>query len=154
MPDQWTKTSTSTSTRLRILLVARFAKFRLLMRGKARGARLLVGDDLPNLIASSRFGKRLNVPKLRQQCVLIVVATARDNPPLFVEVADFAERQRHLSPGGWQRTEWPVVFAFGSKAGNDNVSCVNVLGLGDSAIRECLGPCLGPFPELVRTVQA
>ena len=94
------------------------------------------------------------MPKLRQECVLIVVATARHNPPLFVEVADFAKRQRHLSPGGRQRTEWPVVCALGGKPGDDNISRVNVFGLGDSAIRERLGPGFGPLPELVRTIQA
>src|SRR5260370_11375084 len=130
----------------------RIAKHRFM--GKARrGRSFCVADDLPNCRASSCFGERLDVPKLRQECVLIVVATARHNPPLFVEVADFAERQRHLSPGRLQRTQWPVVCAFGGKPGDDNLSRVNVFRGGDSAIRESLSPCFGPLPELVRTVQ-
>ena len=93
------------------------------------------------------------MPKLRQECVLIVVAAARHDPPLFVEVADFAERQRHLPLSGRQRTKWPVICAFGGKPGDDNVSRVNVLGVGDSAIRERLGLGCGPLAELVRTIQ-
>ena len=36
--------------------------------------------------------ERFYVPELSQQCVLIVVAAARHNSPLLVEVTDFAER--------------------------------------------------------------
>src|SRR5438876_8143503 len=104
------------------------------MEGRAGVRAFCVADDLPNCPASSRLSNGLYVSKLRQECVLIVVATARHNPPLLVEVANFAERQRHLSPSGLQRTEWPVVCAFDGKAGDDNVSRVNVLGVGDSAI--------------------
>jgi hypothetical protein len=95
----------------------------------------------------------LYVAKLGQERVLIVVAAARHNPPLVVEVADFAEWQRHAVAGGLERTKDPVVGAFGDKPGDDNVSRINVLGVDDSGIREGLRPCFGPLPELVPTVQ-
>jgi hypothetical protein len=35
------------------------------------------------------------VPELSEEPVLIVVAAARHNPSLFIELAYFTERQRH-----------------------------------------------------------
>ena len=91
--------------------------------------------------------ERLDVTELSQERVLIVVATARYDPPLLVEVADLAEWQRHLAPSRPHRTERPVVGAFDGELGDDNVSRVGILGIGDAAVREGLGPCLRPFPE-------
>jgi hypothetical protein len=83
----------------------------------------------------------LHVPELGQEGVFVVVATARYHPPFFVEVADFTEASRQLAPGWLGGTEWAVIGAYGGEL-NDN-----------SAIRECVGPCLGSFSELISTIQ-
>ena len=51
-----------------------------------------LGDGVRSL---GHVSERCRVPKLRQERVLIVVATARYNLPLLIEVTDFAEPQRH-----------------------------------------------------------
>jgi hypothetical protein len=73
-------------------------------RGKARFPRAfflapeLLGR-LPCRSALRRYGERLDVPQLSQERILIVVATARYDLPLLVEVADFTEGQRHFASG-------------------------------------------------------
>jgi hypothetical protein len=62
--------------------------------------------------------ERLDVSELSQKRVLIVVATARFDPPLLVEVADLAEGQRHLAPSRRHRTQRPVVGAFDGELGD------------------------------------
>ena|ERR1700693_1820117 len=94
-------------------------------------------------------GKRLDVPELSQERVLVVVAPRRYNTPFFVKVTDLAERQRHSAAGWQQRSEGTVVCTFDGKLGDNNVSRVDVLGVGDSAIRERLCPCFRPLSELV-----
>ncbi len=96
--------------------------------------------------------KRLDVAALSQECVLIVVATARYDPPLLVEMADFAEGQRHLATGRLHGPECPVVGAFDGELGDDNISRVNVLGISDAAVREGLGPSFSPFSKLLPCV--
>ena len=118
----------------------------------AASAPFLVGGVLPSCRALGGGWERLYVAELNQERVLIVVAAAGHNPPLLVEVADFTERERNPASGGLQRTEWPVVCAFDGKLGDDNVSRVNILGIGDTAIREGLGPFLRPLSEIIPCV--
>lgn len=87
-----------------------------------------------------------------QQRVLIVVATARYDPPLLVEAADLAEGQRHLAPSRPHRSERPAVGAFDGELGDDNVSRVGMLGIGDAAVLEGLGPSLHPFLNFSRVL--
>ncbi len=95
-----------------------------------------------------RRSERLDLPELRQQCVLIVIAVAGNHLAFFVEMPDFAELQRHPASRGLQRTEQPAVCAFPSELSNDHIPGVNVLGVGDS------GRPKRPWPNLpVRTVQ-
>ncbi len=92
------------------------------------------------------------MPELRQQCVLIVIAVAGNHLPFCAEMPDFAELQRHPASRGLQRTERPVVCAFPSELSNDHIPGVNVLGVGDSAVRKGLGPIFRPLPELISRV--
>lgn len=108
------------------------------------------GDGFRSLC---RNAERLHVPELGQKRVLIVVANARHNPPLFIELTNFAEWQRHAASTGLEGTERTIVLTLYGEPCDDNVSGVNVLRLGDPAIGECLGPTLCPLSELVRAVQ-
>ena len=117
----------------------------------------LIAQSLPtNCLANqnlsphelSRLGrrsKRLDMPELRQQCVLIVIAVAGTHLAFFVEMPDFAELQRHPASRGLQRTEQPAVCAFPSELSNDHIPGVNVLGVGDS------GRPKRPWPNLPST---
>ncbi len=142
----------SYAVRSRILRCGVAEITRALKARGAGGARLWAGDTRERRDLGCG-GERLYVLKLGQEHVLIVVAAARHDLPLFVEVADFAKRQRYPPAGGLERTKDPVVGAYGDKPCDDNVSRINVFGVHDSGIREGLGPCLGPFPELVPTIQ-
>ena len=83
---------------------------------------------------------------------MIVVAAARHFSSLFVEVADFTKRQRHAAACGFQPPKCPVVGAFRGKLGDDDITCVNVFGVGDAGIREALRPGFRPLSELVTGV--
>src|SRR6266704_368582 len=67
------------------------------VKGQRRGAHLcpFVLVKCSRTAGLCRDGKRLDVPELGQEGVLIVVAPPRHNSPLLVEPADFAEGQRH-----------------------------------------------------------
>src|SRR4029077_8613986 len=58
-----------------------------------------------------------------------------------------------LASGGLHRTEWSVVCADHRESGDDNISGVNVLGVGDAAVGKGLRPSFRPFPEFVPAVQ-
>jgi hypothetical protein len=90
----------------------------------------------------------LYVPKLGQERVLIVVATARH---LLVEVADFTEWQSHPTSGRLERTEWPVVYTFRGKPGDDNVSRVNVFRVHDSGSEKAVAHASVHSRNLSRT---
>ena len=108
-----------------------------------------VGDVFSLCRVLRCHGERLDVAELRQQGVLIVIAAARYYLPLLVKVADFAKGQRHLATGRLHCPEWSVVGAFGGELGDDNVSCVNVLGIDNAAVRESLGPSFSPCSKLL-----
>jgi hypothetical protein len=80
----------------------RVADFAWFLGEKAPGSApfgVCVGDVFPRCRVLRCHGERLDVPELSQESVLIVVTAARYHPPLFIEVADFAEGQRHFAPG-------------------------------------------------------
>ena len=110
------------------------------------GAWLLKGKAaLPPLVRVgwSTLGcrcKRLDVPELSEERVLVVVAAARHNPSLFIELAYFTERQRHATACRFQPAKCPVVAAFRGELGDDDITRVNVFGVGDAGVRETRGP--------------
>jgi hypothetical protein len=101
------------------------------------------GDGFRSLC---RNGERLHVPELGQKRVLIVVANARHNPPLCIELTDFAERQRHPASSWLEGTERSIVLALYGELRDDNVSSVNVLRLGDPAILKWLKLAINQYP--------
>jgi hypothetical protein len=44
-------------------------------------------------------GQRFDVPELRQECILVVIAASRQDPALFIKTTDLAERQGYTSTG-------------------------------------------------------
>jgi hypothetical protein len=70
------------------------------------GARLLVSEELPRYAATASGWM---CTELSQQCVLVVVATARYHPPLLVEVAE-QEGSGPVKPGCELCMMWSRVF--------------------------------------------
>ena len=87
--------------------------------------------------------------ELSEEGVLVVVTAARHHPPLFVELAYFTERQRHVATRGFQAAECPIVCAFRGELSNDDITRVNVFGVGNARVREALGPGFRPLSEFV-----
>jgi hypothetical protein len=63
--------------------------------------------------------------ELSEKGVLVVVATARDDPSLFVELTNFAERQGYPATRRRHATQGPVICAFDRKLCDDDVSLIN-----------------------------
>ena len=87
--------------------------------------------------------------ELSEEGVLVVVAAARHNLSLLIELAYFAEGQRHAAACGFQPAECPVVGAFRGELGDDDITRVNVFGVGDAGVREARGPGFRPLSEFV-----
>jgi len=102
--------------------------------------------------ASRRHGEGLDVAELSQKRVLVVVAAARHDPSLFVELTNLAELQGYPTTRRRERAQGPVVCAFDGELGDYELSRINVLGVGDFSIRESLCPGFRPFSEPVPRV--
>src|SRR5919201_4606728 len=116
------------------------------LRSRGRGARIHAtgAASAPGALVPWPLRRRgcLRMPELDHQAELVEVGAPAGDLAVGVELVDLAIGDVRVAAAGRKRAEGTVVVPAPDELGDDRIPGGVVAGLGDLAIRECVGPAL------------